>query len=283
LRAAPAKLLGKFAARPGMPFLAALVTLGYGIAGAATPYLAIELRDIDARLPFISSSIVLMMAVLALSAAEQAGLSHPEPRQEAMAVPRPGVVVLFVFFLSITALATGFEIHNSLNVKALFQQVSDPARAEWLKQTFWVGFNIVMFPASLLVKRYGGLVVIGVAGLIGAAALSGAQVAANPGMLTLAHAIVGAAWGCVVSAGIATALILGKGIAEGALVGLVSAAMAVATFLRMLIVADGAFAPSLLRWLPVGCWLVAGLVTLLLAIVRHRQAQSTPSVVQQSQ
>ena len=37
LRAPPLLLLGKYAARPKIPFLAALVMLGYGLAGAVSP------------------------------------------------------------------------------------------------------------------------------------------------------------------------------------------------------------------------------------------------------
>src|SRR3954449_3486417 len=39
LRAPPLTLLGKYAARPSIPWLAALVMLGYGVAGAVSPYL----------------------------------------------------------------------------------------------------------------------------------------------------------------------------------------------------------------------------------------------------
>ena len=55
LRAPPLMLLGKYAAQPSIPFLSSLAMLGYGIAGALAPYLAISLRDVDpgcrSRLP----------------------------------------------------------------------------------------------------------------------------------------------------------------------------------------------------------------------------------------
>lgn len=49
LRAPPLMLLGKYAAKPSIPYLSSLAMLGYGIAGALGPYLAITLRDVDPR------------------------------------------------------------------------------------------------------------------------------------------------------------------------------------------------------------------------------------------
>ncbi|HKG99779.1 MAG TPA: MFS transporter, partial [Bradyrhizobium sp.] len=53
LRAPPLTLLGKHRAKPAIPFLSALAMLGYGLAGAVSPYLGVVLRDHDARLPFV--------------------------------------------------------------------------------------------------------------------------------------------------------------------------------------------------------------------------------------
>ena len=41
LRAPPLTLLGKYGARPALPFLSALAMLGYGVAGAVSPYLGV--------------------------------------------------------------------------------------------------------------------------------------------------------------------------------------------------------------------------------------------------
>ena len=60
LRAPPLTLLGKHRAKPRVPFLAALAMLGYGLAGAVSPYLGVVLREHDARLPFVISSVVLL-------------------------------------------------------------------------------------------------------------------------------------------------------------------------------------------------------------------------------
>ena len=46
---------------------------------------------------------------------------------------------------------------------------------QWLMPVFWIGFNIAMFPASVVVKHRGGLIVMGAAGLLGALAVLGAE------------------------------------------------------------------------------------------------------------
>jgi hypothetical protein len=64
LRAPPLTLLGKYGARPAIPFLAALAMLGYGLAGAVSPYLGVVLRNHDPRLPFVISGVVLLITTL---------------------------------------------------------------------------------------------------------------------------------------------------------------------------------------------------------------------------
>src|SRR6202042_333484 len=71
LRAPPLTLLGRYSAKPSNPFLSALVMLGYGLAGAVSPYLGVVLAKQDARLPFVISSVVLLITALALSRIER--------------------------------------------------------------------------------------------------------------------------------------------------------------------------------------------------------------------
>jgi MFS family permease len=80
LRAPPLTLLGNHCAKPRIPLLAALVMLGYGVAGAVSPYLGVVLRDQDARLPFAISSVVLLITALALSFVER-GAAEAAPGQ----------------------------------------------------------------------------------------------------------------------------------------------------------------------------------------------------------
>ena len=66
LRAPPIMLLGKYAAKPSLPLLSAIVIVGYGVASALAPYLALTLRGIDPRIPFVLSSVALVLATFAL-------------------------------------------------------------------------------------------------------------------------------------------------------------------------------------------------------------------------
>src|SRR3954447_21922883 len=87
LRAPPLTLLGKHRARPAIPFLSALAMLGYGLAGAVSPYLGVVLRDHDPRLPFVVSSLVLLITVLALSKVERDARREPDAEAAAPAKP----------------------------------------------------------------------------------------------------------------------------------------------------------------------------------------------------
>ena len=114
-----------------------------------------------------------------------------------------------------------------------------PADLEWLLPVFWIGFNIAMFPASVVTKRRGGLIVMGAAGLLGAIAVVGAEMAGSLNMLIAAQFLAGAAWGCMLMSAVSAALAIGETGAEGKVVGLVFSALALATFARMAAVAGG--------------------------------------------
>src|ERR1700742_189771 len=77
LRAPPLTLLGKHRAKPSVPLLAALAMLGYGLAGAVSPYLGVLLRNQDPRLPFVVSSVVLLLTALGLSRVERGLADQP--------------------------------------------------------------------------------------------------------------------------------------------------------------------------------------------------------------
>ena len=66
-------------------------------------------------------------------------------------------------------------------------------------------------PASIVVKRRGGLIVMGFAGLLGAAVLLVAQYAGNLSTLVAAQFFAGAAWGCMMMSAISAALEIGRG------------------------------------------------------------------------
>jgi Major Facilitator Superfamily len=270
LRAPPLTLLGRYAARPSIPFLSALVMLGYGVAAALSPFLGALLRDQDARLPFIISSVVLLMTALALSKVERdlAGWSAaPGPKPAGVAKPLGKAPMMFIAFMVVLAL--GYQFHFMVNSSPFFLRFAKEADLEWLMPVFWIGFNVAMFPASVVTKHRGGLIVMGVAGLLGAIAVIGAEMAGSLNALIVTQFIAGAAWGCMLMSAVSAALAIGGAGAQGKVVGLVFSALALATFGRLAAVAGGLqrlpeYAP-LLHWAPVACWSVAGAGLLVLA------------------
>src|ERR1700730_1316864 len=273
LRAPPLTLLGKYGARPQLPFLSALAMLGYGLAGAVSPYLGVTLRNQDPRLPFIISSLVLLITALALSKVERGLSQTPEIETKQPAKPLGKMPVAFIATMVILAL--GYQLHFSINSAPFFLRFAKPADLEWLMPVFWIGFNIAMFPASIVVKHRGGLIVMGAAGLLGAVAVVGAEMAGGLNTLIVAQFVAGAAWGCMLMSAISAALASGDSGAEGKVTGLVFSALALATFARMAAVAGGLqklpeYAP-LLHWAPVACWSVAGAGLLVIAAARVQQ------------
>jgi MFS family permease len=271
LRAPPLTLLGKYRAKPQVPFLAALAMLGYGVAGAVSPYLGVVLRQHDARLPFVISSVVLLLTALALSRIEYDVAQDTTPPTPAEAAKPLGLVPI-AFIVAMVALALGYQLHFAMNSAPFYLRFARPDDLQWLMPVFWIGFNIAMFPASLVVKHRGGLIVMGAAGLFGAAAIAAAEFAGSLDMLIVAQFLAGAAWGCMLMSAVSAALAIGSTGAEGKVTGLVFSALALGTFARMAAVAGGLqkmpeYAP-LLHWAPIACWSVAGAGLLVIAAAR---------------
>jgi hypothetical protein len=274
LRAPPLTLLGKYGAKPQIPLLAALAMLGYGVAGAVSPYLGVTLRNQDPRLPFVISSVVLLITALAMSKVERSLSQAPQMEPKQAAPAKPLGAVPFAFIAVMVILALGYQLHFSINSAPFFLRFAKPADLEWLMPVFWIGFNIAMFPASVITRTRGGLMVMGFAGLLGAAAVIGAEMAGSLNLLIAAQFMAGAAWGCMLMSAFSAALAIGETGAEGKVIGLVFSALALGTFARMAAVAGGLqklpeYAP-LLHWAPVACWAVAGAGLLLLAASRVR-------------
>jgi MFS family permease len=271
LRAPPLVLLGKYSAQPKVPYLAALAMLGYGVAGAVAPYLGTMLRDVDARLPFIISSIVLLLTAVGLSRVEYDAAQHAS-RKAPPRRARPLNRLSVIFIVAMVILSLGYQLHFSINSPPFYLRFARPDDLQWLLPVFWIGFNIAMFPASKVVKHHGGLIVMGAAGLLGALAVIVAEIAGTLNILIAAQFIAGAAWGCMLMSAVSAALAIGSNGAEGKVTGLVFSALALATFARMAAVAGGMqklpdYAP-LLHWAPVACWSVAGAGLLVIAAAR---------------
>ncbi|WP_338831496.1 MFS transporter [Bradyrhizobium sp. 27S5] len=271
LRAPPLTLLGKYRAEPSVPFLAALAMLGYGIAGAVSPYLAVVLRDHDARLPFVLSGAVLLLTALAFSGIERRIAEEAQPERLAPPAKRLGAVPMFLI-ASMVLLSLGYQLHFNINSAPFYLRFATADNLQWLMPVFWIGFNIAMFPASIVVRHRGGLIVMGAAGLLGALAIIAAEIAGSLNALIVAQFLAGAAWGCMLMSAVSAALAIGETGAEGKVTGLVFSALALATLARMAAVAGGLqkipdYAP-LVHWAPVACWSVAGAGLLVIAASR---------------
>ena len=158
LRAPPLALLGKYASRHSVPWLASLSMFGLGVAGALAPYLTVTLRETDPRLPFKLASISL-------------------------------------FLIAITLLGLGFQIHFSLNTAPLLLKFAKPQELEQLMPIFWIGFSLLMLPSTMLTQHYGGLCIMAASGIVGAQAAFIALHAGNLTVLSVAQFVAGGAWG----------------------------------------------------------------------------------------
>src|SRR5258708_2380313 len=274
LRAPPLTLLAKHRAKPQIPFLSALAMLRYGLAGAVSPYLGVVLVKHDARLPFVISSVVLLITALALSKVEH-DLAEDSSATKPAATAKPLGKVPMIFIVSMVILSLGYQLHFSINSAPFYLRFAKPDDLQWLMPVFWIGFNIAMFPASVATKHRGGFIMMGPAGLLGALAVIAAAFGAHANTLIVTQFIAGAAWGCMLMSAISAALAIGDSGAEGKVVGLVFSALALGTFARMAAVAGGLqklpeYAP-LLHWAPVACWSVAGAGLLVIAAARVQQ------------
>jgi MFS family permease len=277
LRAPPMKLLQKYRAKPSLPLQTAVVMLGYGLASAVAPYLGLILGDIDVRAPFIVSSIVVLVTALSLAKVERdIAWKFPADHQPAPRRSGPLGADAWMFVVFTLVLALGFQLYLSVDSMPLFQRFIDESDVAWIMPIFWIGYALALFPVGLAAGRYGGLPVMGAAGLLGAAAVLAAVMVDNLDLMTLAHFVAGAAWAAMTTCAFSGAITIGETGAEGKLTGLVFSAMALATFARIGIVAAGwpkqpDDAPWLL-WVTVLCWAAGGAGLLALAARRRSGA-----------
>jgi hypothetical protein len=273
LRAPPFVLLGRYAPAPSQPWLAGLALFGLGAAAAIAPFVAIALKGVDPRLPFVLSSVALAAATLGIVWAERTLGGRGAPSAPAPSARRAGAPG---FLLAVALLAIGFQLHFAVNSAPMFLRVAKPEQLPWLMPVFWVGFNLLVLPASLLTQRFGGAAVMAGAGVVGAIALYATSIAGGLVPLVAAQFVAGGAWGCVLMSAFAAALALGRTGREGALTGGLFALLALAAFARIaMVMADvgrQADSKAVLAWAPAAAWLVAG-VLLVLAARRVAQAR----------
>jgi hypothetical protein len=279
LRAPPLVLVGKYAAQPSVPWLSALSLFGLGVAGAVSPYMAIALRDTDPRLPFALSSVALALATLGILWAERtlAKSAAAEPKT-APTPPEPAPWVAW-FLLAVLLLGLGFQIHFSMNTAALFLRHAPAAELPYLMPVFWIGFNVLMLPASIATKRLGGLPIAAAGALVAAFASLGAQYAGTLNTLLVLQFLAGGGWGMVLMSAVSAAIALGHTGREGKLTGGLFSLLALAAFARIALLAaqlntDPRFA-ALLAWTPVVTWGAAGVILFMLL---PKQRKAVPAV-----
>ena len=261
LRSPPWALLGRYAATPSLPWLSALVLTGNAVAAAMAPYLGIALRGVSPTLPFLLSTATLVAAVLGLVMAERRSV-----RSEAAAaeVSKEDPWRIALFFAALLLLALGFQIHFSLNSAPQYLRFAGADDLPWLMPVFWIGFNLLMFPAAGVVARLGTVRTMALAGALGALAALAALLAPGPAALVGAQLAAGGAWGAASVAAYSAAIAFGRTGREGRFLGTLFAMLALAAFVRIGLVASGlALDPALrtlLPWLPQTAWLLAALL-----------------------
>lgn len=260
LRSPPWALLGRYAAKPALPWLSTLVLTGTAIASAAAPYLGIALRGIDPRVPFLVSTLTLLAAVGGLAYAERRMVVEEKQSAEPPENPAWAFPVFGAFLL----LALGFQIHFALNSAPRYVQFWGAGALPWLMPVFWIGFNLLMFPASLLVKRLGAPDLLTVAAALGALGTLATAYAPGREWLLGAQFVAGGCWGAACVAAYAAAVGFGRGGREGRFLGALFAVMAVAAFARIgAVVAGLPAAPGFsgaLAWAPQACWLLGAML-----------------------
>ena len=266
LRAPPWALLSRYAAKAQVPWLSTLVLSGTAVATAIAPYLGIALKDVDPRVPFIVSTVTLLAAVGGLVVIERR-LAGTQPAPAGAAEPPVDVAapgarrLVATFFLALLVMTLGFQVHFALNSAPQYLRFSSPQNLQWLMPVFWIGFNLLMFPASRLVKRSGALPLMAAGAVAGAVASLATVFAPNLEALLAAQFAAGGCWGAVCVGAYTCAVSFGRRGREGALLGTLFAVFAVATFLRIGAGATGLAASAdfkaLAPWIPLVFWAAA--------------------------
>jgi hypothetical protein len=274
LRAPPLALLGKHVAKPSRPLLVGLSLLGLGVANAIAPYLGLQLRGVDPRLPFALSSVALALVTCGLVAVERAlardgALADGAPATIVVAAPSGSPSKSFFFAIALLA-ALAFQVHVFIDSAPLYRALAPAPALPLLTPLFWIGFNVGMLPLALAARRWPAARVMGVSAVVAAAAAGLATGATTLPWLIAAQLVAGAAWAGVIVAAFAWALARAGAGHAGAFTGALSAVLALATLARMASVAAGwpkaAGLGQALAWWPMAGWLAASLgVVVLLA------------------
>ncbi len=269
LRAPPFAIVSRYANAGEQPWVACSYLFGIALASAIAPYLAIELRQVDPRIPFALSSVSLAVFVLALAWAERTRAA-PHAAEEPAGPPRwrPPSMALFVFVVLLFAF--GYQVHFTINSAKAYLRFATQEELPLLRPVFWIGFNLALVPATLLVKRLGGTTMMVVAGTLGVIALASCAHVTSLKMVVAAQAFAGAAWSLALVSAFSAALELGRPGREGLFTGILFSTLAAAAIARLAMIVAGlpshkGIGPQL-EQVPFIAWALAAF---LMALVAH--------------
>jgi len=296
LRAPAWVLLMKYAAVPSVPWVSALSVAGLALASIATPYLVTALRDQDPRMPFALASASLLATAAGLIWVEHAILDQPRTAdaagatsasssgltQEARALAEAPPSLFMLFLCSAALLFIGFQAHIAFNSGAQYLRFVEADQLDWLFPIFWVGFNILIFPAWIVSERSGALPVMIWSAMVGAVGAVIAALAPSLELTILGQVVCGAGWGGVLVAGFTGALALGREGREGLSLGLWFSIQAIAALTRMGLVAAQLNRSTeflaLTTWVPPVFWLLSTALLTVLIIFTVRRTEPASSV-----
>ncbi|RVU43795.1 MFS transporter [Rubrivivax rivuli] len=271
LRAPPLTLLGRYVAKPAVPWLVSLVLLGTGIAAAIGPYLGLTLKGLDPRLPFALAGLSLAAitagmvwaerALAQRQAAERAAGIETAAAPPASRTRRDGVAPILGFLPAVLLAAAAAQVHAHLLAAPLYLRLAPASMLPMLLPVFWVGFNLALMPASLAVTRFGAWPVMAGGVLAAAACSAGVWNATSLEAMLPLQGLAGAAWGVSLMSAFSAAVFFGQVGREGFMGGALNSALAAAALSRIAVVTFVAPAPVVAAqwgWVPALLFALSG-------------------------
>ncbi|MBI5717863.1 MAG: MFS transporter [Burkholderiales bacterium] len=240
LRAPPLTLLGRYVAKPLQPAMVAFTALGLGLANAASPYVGLVLKGVDARLPFLLSALSLAAVTLGMVAAEKALARQRALAGSAAAMDAPALPGLppagGLFLVAVLVAAASFQVHVFLASAPLYRAAGGAEQMANLMPVFWIGFNLALWPASRWVRRTGAPLALAQGAVLGAMGVAAAHAAPALPWLVAAQLVAGAAWAVMLCSAFVGALGFGHTGREGFYNGSLQSLLAVAALSRLMVV-----------------------------------------------
>jgi MFS family permease len=291
----------KYAAAPTVPWLSAFYLAGLALASIATPYVAVLMRDLDPRLPFAIASASLLATTAGLVWVERAILNQPRLADqggteaasttsagrsgatlEARALAQAPPSLFTLFLVGGALLFVGYQAHVSFNTAGQYLRFVDQDQLDWLFPVFWIGFNILTFPATAISERIGALRVMIASAVVGAIGTVMAALAPTLEITLVGQLVAGAGWGGVLMAGFTAAFGLGREGREGLSLGLWFSIQAIATLTRIGLVAAQLNRSSdflaAMTWVPPMLWLVSAVLFAVLVSLTARRSATAPAL-----